>query len=268
MRCLVVADLHYSLPQYDWVANVAADFDLVIIAGDHIDLSSHVDFRAQAVVIANYLELIRAKTRLFTCSGNHDLDSRDEAGEKTAKWISDAARLDVPVDGQSLQIGDALFSICPWWDGPLARERLAGQLANDAQKPKKAWYWVHHAPAQGSPTSWTGSKSFGDAALLEWINAYKPDMVFSGHVHQSPFAKGGSWVDQIGSTWVFNMGQHSGAPPAHIIFDTAQNEAVWQSAAGIQTVRLGEPLARPLPNLGAPPAWLTSQDRAAGLSPG
>ena len=37
MRCLVVADLHYSLPQFDWVLNMASDFDLVIIAGDHLD---------------------------------------------------------------------------------------------------------------------------------------------------------------------------------------------------------------------------------------
>jgi predicted phosphodiesterase len=42
MKCLVVADLHYSLPQYDWVVNVAEQFDLVIIAGDHLDLSSLV----------------------------------------------------------------------------------------------------------------------------------------------------------------------------------------------------------------------------------
>ena len=50
MRLLVVADLHYSLPQYDWVLGVAPDFDLVIIAGDHLDLSSIVDVRAQIVV--------------------------------------------------------------------------------------------------------------------------------------------------------------------------------------------------------------------------
>ena len=37
MRCLVVADLHYSLPQYDWLVNVADSFDLVIIAGDHLE---------------------------------------------------------------------------------------------------------------------------------------------------------------------------------------------------------------------------------------
>ena len=43
MRWLLVADLHYSLPQYDWVMQVAGNFDVVIIAGDHLDTSSLVD---------------------------------------------------------------------------------------------------------------------------------------------------------------------------------------------------------------------------------
>jgi hypothetical protein len=29
MRCLVVADLHYSLPQFDWLLAAADEFDLV-----------------------------------------------------------------------------------------------------------------------------------------------------------------------------------------------------------------------------------------------
>ena len=77
MRCLIVADLHYSLPQFDWVVNSADQFDVVIMAGDHLDLSSAVDMRAQVVVVRKYMELIRNKTQLIVCSGNHDLDLRD-----------------------------------------------------------------------------------------------------------------------------------------------------------------------------------------------
>ena len=99
MRCLIVADLHYSLPQYDWVMQVAGWFDVVIIAGDHLDLSSPVDIRAQSVVVRKYIDLLRAKTRLITCSGNHDLDSRDPLGEKVAGWISGLGQRGVPSDG-------------------------------------------------------------------------------------------------------------------------------------------------------------------------
>lgn len=255
MRCLVVADLHYSLPQYDWVVHVADRFDLVIIAGDHVDLSSPVEGRAQTIVIRKYLDLLRAKTQIITCSGNHDLDSRDAHGEKTAQWVSDVKQVGVPTDGGSISMGEDLITICPWWDGPMARQRIEEQLAQDAQKSKRRWFWVHHAPAANSPTSWTGSRSFGDEDLLAWVQLHKPDMVFSGHVHQSPFVDGGSWVDRVGDTWLFNVGQHLGAPPPHIAFDIEEMEAVWLSAAGIQSVRLDQPLVRPLPRLAAPPAW-------------
>ena len=53
MRLLAVADLHYSLPQYDWLTSVAEEFDVVVVAGDHLDLSSMVDFRAQVVVVTD-----------------------------------------------------------------------------------------------------------------------------------------------------------------------------------------------------------------------
>lgn len=267
MRCLVVADLHYSLPQFDWVLNVAGDFDLVIIAGDHLDLSSLVEGRAQTVVIRKYIELMREKTMVVVCSGNHDLDSRDLTGEKVAKWIVDLAQHDVPSDGASFVFEDTLFSVCPWWDGPLTRDKIGEQLAADALKRTGRWFWVHHAPSDKSPTSWSGSRYLGDNSLLEWVIQYKPDMVFSGHVHQSPFVKDGSWVDRIGDTWVFNVGFQFGAPPAHIIFDTEKEEAVWLSAAGFQSVHFSQPLERPLRRLATPPAWVTLQDRAGGPNP-
>src|SRR5262245_52210747 len=71
MRCLVVADLHYALPQFDWLVAASSHFDLVIFAGDALDLGSIVDFRAQIVVVKKYLALLAAKTRVIICSGNH-----------------------------------------------------------------------------------------------------------------------------------------------------------------------------------------------------
>jgi Icc-related predicted phosphoesterase len=87
MRCLVVADLHYSLPQFDWVLAVAPYFDLVIVAGDALDIGSSVDFRAQIVVVRKYLALLSEITPVILCSGNHDLDERDDGGEKIARWV-------------------------------------------------------------------------------------------------------------------------------------------------------------------------------------
>jgi Icc-related predicted phosphoesterase len=268
MRCLVVADLHYSLPQFDWVLSAAPHFDVVIIAGDALDIGSFVDFRAQIVVVRKYLARLSELTRVILCSGNHDLDERDEAGEKISRWIGDVGNLGIAHDGDSLTIGDTFFTICPWWDGPRVKEQIGRQLQEAAATHRGRWIWIHHAPAANSPTSWGGARYFGDAELVQWIESHKPDMVLSGHVHQSPFIKDGSWFDRLGDTWVFNVGQQFGRPPAHIMLDLENNKAYWFSAAGEQSIDLGRPLQRPADNLAALPDWLTAVNRAAAPAAG
>jgi Icc-related predicted phosphoesterase len=255
MKCLLVSDLHYVLKQFDWVGNVAKDFDVVIIAGDHLDISSTVEARVQIAVILTYVKRLRDKTRLIVSSGNHDLDARNADGEKVAKWLSKVRGLGVPTDGDDLAIDGTLFTICPWWDGPQTREEVRAQLARDAAKPKSRWVWVYHAPPDESPTSWGGQKYFGDVELVRWVRQYQPDIVLTGHIHQSPFRQGGSWVDRLGSTWVFNSGRQIGPSPTHIVFDTEARMALWFSLAGAEVVRLDEPLRRPVPELTELPAW-------------
>jgi Icc-related predicted phosphoesterase len=261
MRLLLVSDLHYSLPLFDWVVEVAPNFDIVVMAGDHLDLASIVDGHAQSVVVRKYFNRLQAKTRLLICSGNHDLDSHNAAGEKTAKWLLSSRNKGVLSDGDSLVVGDTLFTICAWWDGPVVRGAIGEQLAAAAAKRIKHWIWVYHAPPANSPVAWGGSRYYGDAELGQWIEQYQPDIVMSGHVHQAPFVPEGSWVDRIGSTWIFNTGHYPGAPPAHIVMDTEAGEALWFSAAGNQFVRLGETLERPVATLKALPNWLIAEDR-------
>jgi len=257
MKCLLVSDLHYALKQFDWATEVAPEFDVVIVAGDHLDISGHVDPRAQTVVILKYLKRLHEKVRLLVSSGNHDLDSRDASGEKVARWIGKVRDLGISTDGDSPMIGDTLFTICPWWDGPVARERVAAQLARDDARVKARWIWVYHAPPDGSPTSRVGDRFAGDGDLVRWIETYAPDFVLTGHIHESPFCKGGSWIDRIGETWVFNSGRQIGPTPAHVVFDTARQQALWFSLAGAEITRLDEPLRRPVPDLQAMPDWLT-----------
>src|ERR1700738_4911122 len=101
MRCLVVADLHYALPQFDWLLSAAPQFDLVVFAGDALDIASSVDFRAQIVVVKKYLALLSGVTRVILCSGNHDLDERSAEGEKISRWIGDAREAGIACGGGS-----------------------------------------------------------------------------------------------------------------------------------------------------------------------
>src|SRR5262249_4318173 len=76
MRGLLVSDLHDELKQFDWVQAAAGGFDLVVIAGDSLDISSYVAVEAQIVVVSKYLRRMAQRTRLITSSGNHDLNAR------------------------------------------------------------------------------------------------------------------------------------------------------------------------------------------------
>jgi predicted MPP superfamily phosphohydrolase len=73
VRILLVSDLHYTLPQLDWVVRSAPRFDLVVLAGDQLDISSTVSLDAQAIVILRYLALLQAAGKVVIGSGNHDL---------------------------------------------------------------------------------------------------------------------------------------------------------------------------------------------------
>ena len=258
MKVLVSADIHYALRHYDWLVSVATDFDLVVLAGDLLELSSSVDRRAQIVVVRAYLEQLAQKTCLAVCSGNHDLDLIDATGEQVADWMRDLRDLGVNTDGTTLRIDRTLITICPWWDGPVTRDAIGAQLAQASGEPRDRWIWVTHAPPDDSPVSWGGKRSFGDAELTRWIAAYGPDIVLSGHVHQSPFVTGGSWADKIGESWVFNMGQQIGSWPAHIILDLADRTALWFSIYGNEKLDLDAPLRRPFATLTTLPDWLTA----------
>jgi Icc-related predicted phosphoesterase len=256
MNCLFVSDLHYVLKQFDWITSQAENFDLIVIAGDHLDISSSTDMQVQIMVILKYLKQMRARTRVIVCSGNHDLDARNADGEKYARWISRASALGVHTDGSCIDLNGTLFTVCPWWDGPASRDEVARMLARDADKPKSRWIWIYHSPPSDSPTSWVGKRHIGDDALAAWIDQYAPDMVLTGHIHQSPFVKDGSWVDRRGKTWVFNPGRQIGPWPAHILLNTSDNVAVWLSLAGEEMVKLDEPLCRPIPAATELPQWV------------
>jgi len=257
MTYLFVSDLHYVLKQFDWVSAVAKKVDLVIIGGDLLDLSSTVDAQVQITVMLKYLRRLAEKVRVIICSGNHDLDARNEDGEKFASWVHRAGAYDVHKDNDSVEVEGVLFTVCPWWDGPKTRDAVDRLLARDAVKPKNRWVWVYHSPPTESPTSLTRKRHIGDADLACWIKQYGPDMVLTGHIHESPFVSGGSWVDRIGGTWVFNPGRQIGPQPTRIFFDSNASTATWLSLAGIEFVDLNVPLSRPLAEPTEIPHWIT-----------
>jgi predicted phosphodiesterase len=138
MRVLLTSDLHYELRQYDWLIAAAAAFDAVVVAGDHIDAMLPVPTAVQIAALAATFGAVAAKSRLFVCSGNHDLNARNAEGEKTADWLGQSRGERLAVDGDTVATADTLFTVCPWWDGPHARARSAVLCGHIHEAPFKA----------------------------------------------------------------------------------------------------------------------------------
>ena len=242
MRLLFVADLHYSLKQFDWLVAQAGKYDVAAIGGDLLDLSSALDADVQIAIVEKYLGLLREKTRLIVCSGNHDGDSRNAADESIAEWVRAAHGDRVYVDGDGFDLGNTRVTVCPWWDGQLSRNELQALLEREAAQVRGPWLWIHHAPPSGSRTSWSGRKFIGDEYLRGWIYRFQPTMVLSGHVHNSPFYSEGSWIDRVNATWVFNPGRQIGPEPTAITLDLDGMTAEWKSIEGcsVRDLRLTE----------------------------
>lgn len=237
MRLLLTSDLHYKLRQYDWLMKAAPEFDVVVVAGDHVDAFGAVPCEVQIAALSATLGALARCGRLLICSGNHDLDERNHEGEMSAGWLDGVRSGGLAVDGDSVAVGDTLFTLCPWWDGPQARARVERQLEGDALLRRDRWIWVYHAPPEG-PLSWNGKRHYGDAVLADLIARHAPTAVLCGHIHEAPFKSGGSWVGRVGRTWVFNAGRQIGDVPARIEIDFGGLTARWISLAGIEERRL------------------------------
>lgn len=236
MRYLLTSDLHYALRQLDWIAEQADDFDAVVIAGDLLDAGAVADVHAQIALLTAYLRRLGGRTTVIANSGNHDLTARRPDGEKAALWMGEIGASTI-TDGERVRVGDDVISACAWWEGEHTRSELEQQLERDASTARDGlWIWAYHSPPDGSPTAWSGSRSFGDDVLNGLIDRFEPDLVLTGHVHEAPFRPDGSWHDRIGGTTVVNAGRQLGPVPAHVIVDTAVRHAEWWSYEGSDAI--------------------------------
>lgn len=231
VNLLLVSDLHYTLRQFDWLLSRAGDYDAVVLAGDLLSVAAPVSVDAQIVAVRATLRRLAESTRVVVCSGNHDLNALNGAGEKTADWYDGLSADGVVTDGQSALVGEALITVLPWWDGPVARAESEQFLEGVDRDAARRWVWVYHSPPQ-SLLSWTGARHFGDPTVAEWIERWHPDAVLCGHIHQAPFAPDGSWVDRVGGSWVFNPGKQTGPVPTYIELDLSGGRARWTSMVG------------------------------------
>jgi predicted phosphodiesterase len=153
MKLLTIGDLHYNVRQYDWVVANAASYDMIIIAGDLLNIAGHLDLDTQILVVNKYLQRLKVATTVLACSGNHDGDRKGEGGELFADWLDTDSLEGIHGDGASVRRDGWLFSICPWWDGPVGQARVEAFLEAEAAKVADAWFVIHHDASNAINTS-------------------------------------------------------------------------------------------------------------------
>ena len=238
MRILVVSDLHYRLPHYDWLVAAAAQVDVVAIAGDLADVVSPVPHEVQTVVLSELPRRLAARTAVVVASGNHDLDGPGaprRAGRRLAAPLRAPPAAPRRLQRRHRRHPLHRLPLVGRPGHPRRGRRPAGAAAVD--RPAR-WVWIYHAPPAGTPLCNDGRRTFPDQELADWIAEHRPEIVLCGHIHQAPWATGGSWHARLGDTWVFNAGKQIGTVPPHITIDTDAGTASWFGVFESETLSL------------------------------
>ena len=167
-------------------------------------------------------------------------------------------------------LDEMLFTICPWWDGPITRDGIAAQLAEAAPSSRTQAVDLDPSRAAGQVADQLGRHPLFRRHRACAVDRRVPagHRVLAATCISRPSSRTAPGSTASATTWVFNAGQQFGAPPTHIIIDTEAGEALWFSSAGNQFIRLSEPLERPVPRLEAIPDWLKAADRPSASGPG
>jgi uncharacterized protein len=212
MRILHCTDFHANEAWFHWLVACSADYSLVCLTGDFLDLLElhRIDDKVRLVLDA----VQRAKCAVAVCSGNNDSFTGAPAPTYLhhAAWLAATTRQTVWGDGDVFTLGSTRFR-CVGWNSILPK---AG--------PDEMWLF-HAPPARSLPAMDQDSHDVGDEILGEICRAQKgPWIVLSGHQH-NPL----SWAEKVGQTWCFNPGVTPNASvPNHVVVDLVANTATYR----------------------------------------
>ena len=172
MRLLAFSDVHRDRRQAKRLAEMAADADAVIAAGDfasvHRGLGEIIDM------------LVVIETPTVLVPGNNETD--DALREACRGWKAATV-----LHGESTEIGGVEFfglgggiPTTPWpWSFDLTEEEAAGKLASCPDD----CVLVVHSPPKGHVDG--GARELGSESVLRAVEERHPRVVVCGHIHES-----------------------------------------------------------------------------------
>jgi predicted phosphodiesterase len=234
VKTLLTCDLHFNLGWFEWLETKAPEFDLVVIAGDLLDMFAPIPQRLQIPAVQGALKSIAARTTLAICSGNHDTVGKEIKLDRAPvfEWLALLSKhRNLISDGCTRVFGDLIITTVPYACSREQKQIWLDRGAIIRRDRRCPWLVVHHVPP---PLRNNPSREEGEA--LELINKYQPDFWLSGHLHDLPYLPGNTWHQRLGRTFVFIPGQlinvvepTSAAFPNHIILDLDSRSVRWES---------------------------------------
>ena len=196
----------------------------------------------QSVVLGTYLAPLSDQAPLvLASSGNHDLDGPGDHGEQVAGWLQRVHRRPgASSTARRVDVDGIRFTVCPWWDGPLTRDEVGAAARRGSRRPARAvgvGLPLTARPARCCAA--TAAASSPTTSSPPGSSSTSRTSCICGHIHQAPWAKGGSWHARLGRTQVFNAGKQIGHVPPHITFDTEARTAHWFGVFDSETIDLG-----------------------------
>lgn len=246
MKFLITSDLHGREDWYFWLLGQSSLYDALIVAGDLLDMSNEPT--EQIAKLWNWTLMVKQKTTLLVCDGNHDFNSRAfewvdvpiftgnpawhhfaAAAQSAEHWMDvlteDEVMIGSGVTAALPKLGGAI--VTSLYDDNRSNHVNSGLWEEGAMLRRKsqgaAWFVLHHRPPKGL----LGDAESASPDLEELIDEYQPRAVFCGHDHQSPFRKA-TCAEVFGLSAVFNPGwKQKTAIPCHILLDTRTMKYEW-----------------------------------------
>jgi len=190
VRILAFSDLHRDLGQAAQLVELSSEADVVIAAGDFASVHEGLEETIGA------LKPIAVPTVLVP--GNNET-------EDALRGACEGWHAATVLHGQGAEIDGAQFyglgagiPITPWdWSFDLDEDQAAERLAGC---PEDA-VLVVHSPPKGHCDQSSSGDHLGSQAILEAIEAKRPEIAVCGHIHEAWGAE-----SEIGPTRVMNLG--------------------------------------------------------------
>jgi Icc-related predicted phosphoesterase len=186
VRLLCFSDVHRDSRQSQRLAEMAADADVAIAAGDFASVHRGIGDVIDMLVVV--------QTPTVLVPGNNETE--EALREACAGWKAATV-----LHGESAEIGGVTFfglgcgvPTTPWpWSNDLTDEEAGALLASC---PDGA-VLISHSPPKGH----LDGRGLGSEAVLRAIEEKRPPLVVCGHIHED-----GGKEERVGDTRVLNAG--------------------------------------------------------------